>query len=124
MGQLGGPIAAEAGADYRDPVRIDFAPLQHIVETGNMDLMGIGGCEHGALTRPRTVEHQTTPSFFDETFGEGVALFFPIEGNGNAREWDIEIARCREMHLAGFEIGVLFPGGAGERVSAYAIIAV
>src|SRR5439155_4695966 len=151
MGQLGGPIPAKAGTDHRDSVRIDFAPLQHIVESGTMDLMGIGRCEHGALARPRTVEHQTTPSFFDESFRKGVALFFPIvdatpvhderrvsflrqaqmaddlfaiEGNGNALEWDIEIARCREMHLAGFEIGVLFTGGAGERVSAYALIAV
>src|SRR4029450_13316775 len=151
MGQLGGPITAEAGADHRDSVRFDFAPLQHIVESGDMNLMGLGGCNHGTLTCPWAVEHQATPSFFDKPFREGVALFFPIvdatpvhderrgiflrqaemaddlfaiEGNGNAFKRDIEIARCGEMHLAGFQVGVLFAGSAGKRVTAYAVIAV
>src|SRR5262249_51943579 len=116
-----------------------------------MNLMGIRGCEHGALSCPWTVEYQTAPSFFYESFRECVAFFFPIvdappvhdegrrrcfrqaemandlsamKGDGNAFERNIKIARRREMHLACFQICTLFTGSAWKRVSADAVITV
>src|SRR5919106_3781935 len=116
-----------------------------------MDLVSVRRREQRALARARAIQHETTPAFFDKTFGEGVAFFLPVvdtppvhdkwrrssrrkpemaddlfalERNRYPLERNVEIFCCREVHLASFAIGVLLARCAGKRMAGDAVIAI
>src|SRR5687767_1873480 len=78
VGELGRPMAAEAGADDGDFGRFDFGSFEQIIEHGDVDLMSIRSGEQRAFSRARTIDDKTSPTFFDETLAKRMAFFFPV----------------------------------------------
>src|SRR5262245_4407034 len=151
VSELGGPVAAEAGAYDGDFIRVHFGPLAQIFERHGMHSVGVRSGEHRTLAGTRAVHDETTPTFFDEGLAEGVALFFPVidaapvhdhgggklfreaqmTDDGLSLKWDrhaldrnIEVFRSGEKHLAGLLIAMVFTGRARERVAGDAVVTV
>src|SRR6266576_6804485 len=76
--ELGRPMSAEAGANNGDLIGRYFRTFEQIIEHGEVSLMRVGSGEHRAFSRSRAVDDEAAPTFFDERFTEGMALFFPV----------------------------------------------